>query len=353
MRILTDSHLGRRAVAHTQNLSSKLLDAAILKNTLTAATNEYGQLVVHVGDLFDKSHNPEHVLLDGLKVAQKCDVILAGNHDLANREGTKTSIEVVGEVHDNLCRAEVSEVKFEDYEDDSDGTLFTIIPHHSSQDLFDKAVDLVSSGPAMGGTEGKKDIVFLHCNFNNPFAQNDASLNLSTEQAERLLTHFKYIVMGHEHNHRWEMDNRLLILGNTHPTNFGDIADKYFWDYNKDNGFTKTLCWSKDEHFIKVKVGDLLSSGLVLKNSPNFIEIVGEKIDPALAPELAAAMQDIWETCDDNLFMVRNNVQFKTIESTTIDTEVQLEDVTKAITEDLAETDLLPLWQKHLGAANA
>ncbi len=347
MRILTDTHLGRRAGAHTNINSSRELDHAIFNNAKLAT--DTSDTTVHVGDLFDKSHNPEYVLLQGLHIAGRCDVILGGNHDLSNRENTKTSIEVVGNVHDNLCHAQVSEVKFEDFEDEDD-TLFTIVPHHSSQDLFDKALDLVCTNTE-DGESGKRDLVFLHCNFNSPFAQNDSSLNLTPEQAEKLLKSFKYIVLGHEHSHRWEMDERLLILGNTHPTNFGDISDKFFWDYNPNDGFTKTLCWSKDEQYLKLKASDLVKSGVHMATTPNFIEIVGEDFDPALASDLASAMQDIWDVTDSNLYMVRNNVNFKQIVATTIDSGVQLEDVTQAITGDLRETDLLELWQEHLGVA--
>lgn len=339
MRIFTDPHLGRKAGAHTTKKSSELLDEAICDNALDASLSE--DTTVCAGDLFDKSHNHEIDILKGLTVAKQCDLVVSGNHDESNRENTRTSIELVGEVTKNLVRVDTSCVLVESYDDDN--FSFSVIPHHSSQDLFDQAINQACEGE-------KEDLLFLHCNFNNPFAQNDASLNLSTEQAELLLQRFKYIVLGHEHNHRWEMDGRLLILGNTHPTNFGDIGDKYYWDYSPKSGFIKTKIWDKSTQYAKLPVLALIEEGFNFEGQ-NFIEVYGEEIDPELAPKVAQAMQDVWASGDERLFMVRNNVKFKQLVATTVDSDVQLEDVTKAITKDLKNSDMLELWQKHLGEA--
>lgn len=347
LRILSDTHLGRKASAHTSNSSSKALDQAIftcgLKASLRSSPND---TVVHGGDLFDHFSNKEDVILQGMALAKHCDVISASNHDLSNRVNAQSSIEVVNETFSNVVIAEVSEVKFEDFESEC-GANFTVIPHHSSQDLFDKAVDLVCDETR------PRDIVFIHANFNNPFAQNDASLNLTTETAEKLLKTFGFIVLGHEHNHRWEMGGRLLVLGNTHPTNFGDISDKFYFDYCPTSGqFTKTKTWDKETKYAKLKIADLISDGFTYSGQ-NFIEVVGEEIEPELAPQVAQALQSIWDVEDKNLYMVRNNVKFKQLESSVVDTGVQLEDVTQAISNDLKDTDLLELWEKHLGEAQS
>lgn len=353
MRIFTDPHIARSAGAHTTHASSKLLDTLILTNALKAATTDEQEPVICVGDLFDKSNNKELGVLQGLQVAAKCDLILAGNHDLANREGTKTSIEIVEEVHKNLSRAEVSEVLVDYYDDD--GVEFTVIPHHSSQDLFDQAIE-----KACNEAKVIKDIVFLHCNFDNPFAQNDASLNLSVEQAEALLVGHKYIVMGHEHNHRWEMQGRLLICGNTHPTSFSDIGDKFYWNYTSDDGFTNERIWSKEDSYFRVPLQELLEFCVseLLDDSDlanlNFIEVYGEDVDPELAPDVTHTLQSIWTESAEkfpNLVMVRNNITYKQLETEVVDETLQLEDVTKAITKDLEGSDLQELWITHLGAA--
>ena len=146
------------------------------------------------------------------------------------------------------------------------------------------------------------------------------------------------------------MNGRLLILGNTHPTNFGDIGDKFFWDYEPETGFTKTKCWDKKSQYLKVSVNELLELGIEYQGQ-NFIEVVGQDVDPELTHALAQAIREIWEAGDDRLFMVRNNVKFKQLIAETVDEGVQLEDVTMAITARLEDTDLLDLWQQHLEAA--
>lgn len=341
IRILNDTHLGNKAGAHTTHSSSKLLDQRIFDRALKASTTDNSATVVHGGDLFDKFSNKEDVILQGITIANNCDVIVGANHDLSNRSNVQSSIAVVDEIFDNVCMAKVNEAKFEHFESDC-GTEFTIIPHHSSQDLFDEAIN-----NCIADVKNKRDLLFLHCNFNSPFAQNDSSLNVTTEQCTQLLDKYSFIVLAHEHNHRWEMSGKLLVTGNTHPTNFGDISDKYYWDYDKTtNKFTPTKVWSKEDRYLKLSVKQLLDGNYVVKDK-DFIEVVGTEIPPEKAPEIAQAMQSIWQVCPD-LLMLRNNVEFKTLVAEEVDKEAQLEDVIKAISKDLEGSDLSELWLANL-----
>lgn len=340
MRIFSDPHIGRNAMAHTTHTSRQRLDNAIFKNALEAAHGS-PLTTVCVGDLFDKANNQEKYLIQGLKVARKCDLILAGNHDLANRENTKTSIEVIEDTLGNIVRAGVSDVFFEHYEDGYD-CYFSVVPHHSSQDLFDQALD-----KCVNSFEGKKDILFLHCNFNNPYAQNDASLNLTPEQAETILTKYRYIVLGHEHGHRWEMGGRLLVVGNTHPTSFGDISDKFYWDYlPKDKTFKPTLCWSKSDKYLQLTVKQLLEGAYSL-DGKTIVDITGSNVDPAQAGQIATAMKEIWQNAPE-LLLLRNNVEYRSLVAQKVDRQGQLEDVTKAISKQLEGSDLAELWTETL-----
>lgn len=348
MRLFTDPHIGRRAGAHTTHESSLALDNAICENALTAANST--TTTVCAGDLFDKSHNKELNILQGLKVAAKCDLILAGNHDLANRDNTKTSIEIVASTLENVVRAEVSEVLVNHFEDDS-GVTFTIIPHHSSQDLFDKALAQASSEVV------NRDMVILHCNYNSPFANNDSSLNLSPEQATKLLEVYDYVVLGHEHNARRELNGRLVILGNTHPTNFGDITDKFYYDFDwideakTKRDFIPTKCWDKSISYVKVYADKLLDGTAVIPESVKFIEVYGEDVKPELSGEIANCLRDLWVRYP-GAYMIRNNVSYINIAVETVDKGAQLESVTDAITEKLAGTDLHDLWVKNLKMVN-
>ena len=340
IRIFTDCHIGNSAGAHTTHSSSKLLDQRIFDNAMLATKQgSPEQTTVCVGDLFDKFSNKESVILQGMSVAKNCDIVLAGNHDLSNRDSVESSIAIVGKVFDNVCVAKVNETKVEHFEAEC-GAEFTVIPHHSSQDLFDEAIIQVCTGVT-------KDLLFLHCNFNSPFANNDSSLNITPEQCEELLKYYRYIILGHEHNTRWEMQGRLLVVGTPHPTNFGDISDKYFWDYNSaTRELYETQLWSKGESYLKLTVKQLLD-GAFVSVGKDFIEVVGTDIEPDLAPEIAQAMHSIWQVTPE-LLMLRNNVSYKSLAVATVDKTTQLEDVTKAISKDLEGGDLHELWITNL-----
>jgi hypothetical protein len=341
IRIFNDTHLNNKAGAHTTHQSSKELDKRIFDNAMKATRTPVDATIVHGGDLFDKFSNKEDVILQGMAIAAKCDVIVGANHDLSNRSDVRSSISVVHEVFDNVCMAEVNESKYEHFEAEC-GTDFTIIPHHSSQDLFDMAVL-----ECLGSFKGQRDLLFLHCNYNSPFAQNDSSLNLTPVQAELLLERFKFIILAHEHNHRYEHGGRLVVTGNTHPTNFGDISDKFYWDYNpQTKEMYPTLVWSKKDKYLRLNVKQLLD-GTFVTEGKDFIEIVGSEIDPEQAPEIAQAMQSIWQV-SSNLLMLRNNVEYKSLTAEVVDKTTQLEDVTKAISKDLDGTDLYDLWVDNL-----
>lgn len=339
LRILSDTHLGRNAAAHTTNASRQLLDKAIFNNGKLAAKTD--GTTIHVGDLFDKASNKESVILQGISIAKDCDLVVGANHDLPNRNDVKSSIELVNAYTENVVWTPVGKAYHEHFEDD-EGCLFSIVPHHNNQQLFDQALE-----ECLDSFSGKKDILFLHCNYNNFHAQNDASLNLTPEQGEKILEKYHYIVLGHEHNHRWELSNKLLIVGNTHPTSFGDISDKYYWDYcPKKKEFTKTKVFDLELGFIRINVKQLLAGEFTL-DAQSFVEISGKDVDPSLAGDISKAMHDLWQT-HSSMLMLRNNVEYRQLSAAKVDSGAQLEDVTKAISSKLKGTDLSELWNKCL-----
>lgn len=349
LRLFTDPHLGRKAGAHTSGDSSKALDKRIFDACRVAATTckEEDQVTICAGDLFDRTHNSEGVIAQGIAIAECCDLILGGNHDEANRADVKSSMELLQEVtEDKVIRIGVSGNNYEVFELDHLGTDYSIVmvPHHSSQDLFEDTLARICAN------EEGHDMIILHCNFDNPFATNDASLNLTREIASYLLKSFKYIVLGHEHNHRWEMDNRLLILGNTHPTNFGDISTKYYWDYDPiKKEFNRGVVWDRNLGYKRITIKQALEG--YDYGGENFVEITGSDVDPELASELSKAIKSIWDQNQGELFMVRNSVEFKKFQNETVDKSVHLENVTAAISEKLKGSSLSEMWEKHLEVA--
>lgn len=300
LRFFTDPHLGRNATSHTTPESRKLLDKALAKSALNALKTSNPKLCL--GDLFHSAHNNESTIAMGFLVAEQCDLILEGNHDLPNRSNTTSSIGLLAMSMDEdgsrFVSCGVGDVKIQTKL--IEGVKVVAVPHHSSQALFDSALELA-------GEEGG-ELCLLHCNYNTPFNEGiDTSLNITEEQARKLSESFSYIVIGHEHKHRWELDRKVLLLGNTHPTSFSDVSDKYYWDYDPtDKSWHKHMLWRKDASYLKLRLEDVLSGNFKIETQHTFVEVVGKIETSETAYQLSSAIQQIWEQ-NPHLLMVRNN----------------------------------------------
>lgn len=341
LKFVTDPHLGRNALSHTTPASRKHLDAVIEETLFRQLDSVYP--IILAGDLFHKAHNSEAVIARGLAAAELCTVVLAGNHDLSNRENTKSSLQLLADVPHLTERIVTTSIGstmiFRDTIEDVD---ISFIPHHGSQDLFDDAV--ISAAAMWGG-----DIICLHCNVELGFAEgNNAALNLSREQIEALLKVYKYIVVGHEHNHRWMYDNRLLVLGNLFPTSFSDISDKFSWYYDKKKDqWTSEHTWIKDRDYLEVSVEEFIGGWQVQMNTAQFIKITGNIATTGRARDLADAMRDAWDSLP-NLIMLRN--------ATTVETVQVNDDISKAghsdnlievIDETVKDTEIESIWAEY------
>jgi DNA repair exonuclease SbcCD nuclease subunit len=328
LKLITDPHLGYGARTNTSAKSSVVLDAKLYQTAkqLVAGDEE----ILLCGDLFHRSHNKENIIAQGIDIASKCLAVVGGNHDFTNRADDKSSMDIVKEVTGNIIMAEVGKVFVSEVITSKGGETFVVIPHHSSQDLFDLAVDKACGSMA--------DLMVLHCNFNNPFVEDiDTALNLTIEQANKLLLSYRYIVIGHEHNTRKELGGRLLALGNTHPTSFSDISDKYSWTFTKAEGFARTLIWSKEEHYTSLSAEDFLSfddEDFEL-GALQFLDITGE-LDAELMPELARKVGVFWDKVEP--LMVRNRVNVVAEDAmATMEEGYKIEDFIKMLREGLTE----------------
>ncbi|ELA6946637.1 metallophosphoesterase [Vibrio parahaemolyticus] len=300
LRFFTDPHLGRNATSHTTPESRKKLDKALAESALSITYTD--QPILCLGDLFHSAHNSESTIAMGFLIAEQCELVLEGNHDLPNRANTTSSIGLLAMSLDEdttrfaACGVGNSNIVVKVIQ----GVKCVAVPHHSSQDLFDSALKMAE---AEGG-----ELLLLHCNYNTPFNEGiETSLNLSEAQAIELAKHFDYIVIGHEHNHRWELDRKVLLLGNTHPTSFADISDKYYWDYDpSDKSWHKHMLWRKDTHYLKLRLEDVLDGNYQIKPEHRFIDIVGRVECSEESYQLSTCIQHIWES-HDYLFMVRNH----------------------------------------------
>lgn len=338
LNLFTDPHLGLAARTNTSASSTKALDDKIAAQTRTVMVGKSN--LICAGDLFHRSHNKESVIAQGLNIASLCDIVLAGNHDSTNRKDDRSSMDIVASVCDSVLSIETGAFGvFPGLEFDS-GEIVTVVPHHSSQELFDQAIDLACQSTG--------DLVILHCNFNNPFVDEvDTALNLTIGQAEKLLKYYSFIVIGHEHNTRWEMNYRLLALGNTHPTGYSDISNKYTWcfDKSKEKPWSRTKVWDKETGYLSLAASDIfdlpesefeLEDGAV---APQFVDITGD-LDAENMPELAHRISLIWDKWKP--FMVRNQVNsVKEDTESLMEEGYKIEDFSKKIEEGLADSPKL------------
>jgi DNA repair exonuclease SbcCD nuclease subunit len=332
---ITDPHLGTNRSANTTAQSSKKLQAKLFttaRNALGFGTEADTRIIA--GDLFDKDSNDEATILQGIQLANMVDVVLAGNHDLPNREGRVSSLQLVKETQadESVVIAPVGEV-FIAQGASKCGINITLIPHHSSQQLFNQAIDQAIIN-CIGG------IVVTHCNFDSSLAtHDDASLNITRDQAKALLeAGYSYIFNGHEHKSSRHLGGRFINLGNTHPTSMGDISEKFLWTYSEEEGPKAHTIWD-EANYCQVDVSTGFE-GLIIE--AEFIDLVGI-IDPEKGPELAEFVRWLYES--PTTLMVRNRVTYTTDVLVAEASESGgIHNLAEQIEADLANSDLKELW---------
>lgn len=335
----TDPHLGRSAKAHTTPVSRTKLDLTLY----CQANYSCRENTVCLGDLFHRSHNDENVIKRGAEIVERCDYVLAGNHDLPNRVGGNSSLELIasiGNLDQKIISAPISESRV--FNTEIDGASLTLIPHHTSQELFDNALEQADGG----------DILCLHCNVNNGFVvENNAALNITTEQLEKLLDVYKYILIGHEHNYKEMFDGRVKILGNTHPTSFSDVSNKYIHHYDpKSDTWEQEEIWSADVSSIKIDFKSLYTTDLT---DFSFIEIVGTLESLEHTKEVTEAIRRLWANSPE-LLMLRNNTELKALETTKIVTsDFDIENLVTVIDVMVKDSPLENVWNKYKEAHDA
>ena len=341
--LFTDPHLGTRRAAHTTRESSKKLTAALYEQAMRIVTS--AENPVCLGDLFDKSANPEEIIVQGFNVASRCRWTLAGNHDCSNRADTVTSLDAIKEMGCSIISSPNLHAPYFD----AHGPLY-FVPHHASQQLFEQAmVDAASH--AADERAGKASVLMLHCNYDQPFAKEDDTLNLSPEVAEQLLVAFDYIFLGHEHKPSKHLDGRVVILGNTHVTSFADISDKYCYTLSIGDdhvSLDKRLIWSASERFREIRFGDEIPD----LTGVQFVSVFGiAEADQSV--EVSDFVQSIW-AAGPELLAVRNTV---IIQQGFAEAEAgeapALGDIRGLIGKELAGGDLADLFQQLAAEVSA
>lgn len=346
LKFISDPHLGRNAVSHTTPDSRERLNLRI-DEALFGQLQDQSIPVVLAGDLFHKANNTEAVIARGLEAAQRCEVVLAGNHDLTNRANSESSLQLLSKIpslSDTLIISDISTPCIT--RRIINNVDITFIPHCTNQDMFDKA--LSSASEILEG-----HILCLHCNVHCGFAEdNNSALNLSKAQITSLLEKYKYIVVGHEHNHRFEYDGRLLVLGNLHPTSFADISDKFAWAYSAESDqWAPIPTWQKDKHYAQVTYDQFVNSEVDLTDR-QFVEIVGHLNSTEQTRELAEAMRKTWADCPE-LLMLRNATTIETLQANGGDLAGVGDNLIEVINEAVKGTEIESTWASYRENYNA
>jgi DNA repair exonuclease SbcCD nuclease subunit len=339
--IFSDPHLGVTRKAHTTAKSSERLTQALYE-AAESAVGHPGKTII-AGDLFDKTYNPEYIIQQGIKIADGA-IILAGNHDETNRASARSSIDIVA-MNADVVQCAVGETSITEVR----GAKFniTLVPHHSTQELFLAALD-----KAINATEGDKfNYLFVHCNRGElPGPQADSTLVITIERERELLEVFDRILYGHIHQpamydgkqRKTEHPDeaKVIVCGNTHPTSFGDISNKFGYTFNAtENMLDPYWLWSVQQGYREIEVGGNIPD---LKGV-QFVKVYGKgnKLD------VANFVQSVWDSGTD-LLAVRPDVEFTDLDVTEVE-DVNLENLADVIANELKETDLAEAFAELLG----
>lgn len=347
----SDPHLGLTRNSHTTPASRDRLKDEVYGNALIP-TDTGADHVYCLGDMFDTHQNDANTLVQAYGINELLDGVLIGNHDVSNRADKLSTLQAILDCAN--C------IDSEDPEADPTLPTFdehylvrfivTMVHHKMTQSLFVEALE----NRLKEGDDTHPGLLLLHCNYDSPFATDESTLNLTKEMAERLLKVFDYILIGHEHQYRTDFGGRLIVTGNTHPTSFSDIGDKYihFLRFENDRFYVepKQLIWSAAEKSRVIQVTS--EDDIKVEAGVQFYDFVG-KVEQKDLPGICKRISEVWKESDD-LLMVRNQVTaIESLDALDVSHVQELESVPAKITGMLKGTELEAVWKEYLDQVEA
>ncbi len=191
----------------------------------------------------------------------------AGNHDLSKDDSRLSSFEFIARI---LVAQYPDRVRVVMQPTDL-GDRVCMIPHLANQDLFNLA--LVEAENLKNGT------ILLHANYDNNFtAESDHSLNVSREQAKRLIDNGNRLIFGHEHQARVAFGGNLIVTGNQWPSSVADCLnnpgdEKHALIITEAGKISGVTTWDGDKHFMEQAWDDL---DIGRDEDYSFIRVVGK-----------------------------------------------------------------------------
>lgn len=335
----TDPHIGLHRAANTTMKSRELLREHLYDHTFglvnrvaeeqVAKEEHFG--IACLGDLFDTYSNEERYLKQGADILKMCDIMLAGNHDMSNREGVIGSMELLEDLgvgSNNQRWAENSIVSHGDYgiiRDVPSKTIFFSVPHQMNHGLFEEA--LISVANFTDFNPEYKDwsrLLLLHCNVGEPHDHDVrpemTSLWLLPEMQKALVERFDYVLVGHEHKPQSYHGGKLLVLGNVYPIGFGEIADRFYYDYDTETKqITSHLLADMKKEYLELEVDAIMGEGIDLEVTQRLVQITG-RIKPQDSAEVARGIKRFWKN-NPHLFAVRAQIEMDTGKKAVIEKE--------------------------------
>lgn len=334
--IFTDPHLGLSLRSNTTPASRVLLMQALEQQLIQILDHDGPKICI--GDFFHTYSNDEATLSRTFPLLQQLDLCLAGNHDLISIRDRMGSLQLLSELHPGV----VVHTPFGEagaFVREIDGVRFIAVPHTTTQDLFEGSL---RQAQELSGQGTGPCILLTHSNYENNFVRDQESqLHLSREQAEGLLNHFDYVVLGHEHIPRDDLDGRLIILGNTHPTGFADMSDKRVM-YVEDGKIRFEPVWSMAEGYREYSLDTLPEA------APCPFIRLNDTLDRSDIRTMTQKVAAIWRNSPE-LLAFKVNVQLNGVEALDVDNlqHEQLERLPELIRRELQQRpELASLWDE-------
>lgn len=337
--IYSDPHLGLMRKANMTGPSNALREDAVHEGLSELLGYPALDMTVFcLGDFFDRESNPEEVILRALPIAKTTNVILAGNHDISNREGKETSLRLLNEMLPGKILLTTPETP-DGYTVEVDDTLFCFAPHVMQQSDYDSMIASLKKEAEQ--YEGNR-ILCLHCNYDiSPEILTDTTLNLTEAQAYELLHAFHYILIGHVHTPAEHFEGRLKLIGSVFPTAFDNLDDKRALVYDTETGdFRNIETWSAKRGLYSGTTSELPTQ----ETSAKYFDLLNDS-PPGEAQKLAVQLFKA------GAFGVRLRNPEREQQDAPQFTAAQFEKLTDSIEAELKESKphLLPLWQELAG----
>ena len=300
----TDPHLGKKLRSHTTTASQAKFTELLYLQALEIVQNSSNP-VICVGDLFDQYSNREDTLVEGYNIVNGCKHVLQGNHDVKNLKSEPSSLQFLASVMPP-SRIISNPVPSEPCVAWSGPLCF--IPHHFSQEAFEAAL---LEAVVQATARSEPSVLCLHCNVMEK-PSDDPSLYLVPEMEEKVRKVFSLVMVGHEHEPKHKVDEGLcdlIIMGNTVPLGFGEMADRFVYHVKvTDAGVEveKEQTWTKSTHYQELDVQEYMARGA--DPTKSFIKLTGS-IPHDMVPDLNKAIVKTWKDSPNLLAFNKDHVE--------------------------------------------